>query len=233
MRVLAADTVAPATDERSFFRQVFAWMAVGLLVTGVIAGVIGTNARALHALFEGNGRFILISALLIELVLVGGLVTLVQRMDYFEAAAMFLAYAALNGLTLSFIFATFTTKSIFTTFLVTAGMFGALALYGAATDADLTSWRSFLVMALIGQLIGLAVNIFWLNETLYWVTTAVGVLLFSAFTAYDVQRLKRYEPPPGSGVEVAKKDAIVGALALYLDFVNLFLYLLRIFGRRK
>ena len=88
-------------------------------------------------------------------------------------------------------------------------------------------------MALVGQIIGVFVNIFWLNETLYWVTTATGVLIFSAYTAYDVQKLKQYEAPPGSDLEVAQKDAIVGALALYLDFVNPFIYLLRIFGRRK
>ena len=88
-------------------------------------------------------------------------------------------------------------------------------------------------MALIGQLIGLVVNLFWLNETLYWLTTATGVLLFSALTAYDVQKLNQYEPPPGSDADVAQKDAIVGALALYLDFVNLFLYLLRVFGRAR
>jgi FtsH-binding integral membrane protein len=97
----------------------------------------------------------------------------------------------------------------------------------------MTGWRSFLIMALFGQIVGLLVNLFWLNDTLYWVTTATGVLIFSAFTAYDVQRLKRYEPPPGSDTATVEKDAIVGALALYLDFVNLFLYLLRIFGRRR
>ena len=136
-------------------------------------------------------------------------------------------------MTFSLLFAVYTTKSIFSTFLVTAAMFGLLALWGYTTGADLTGWGSFLFMALIGQLIGLVVNIFWLNSTLYWATTATGVLLFSAYTAYDVQRLKRYEPPPGSDAVVAKKDAIVGALALYLDFVNLFLYLLRLLGRRR
>jgi FtsH-binding integral membrane protein len=112
-------------------------------------------------------------------------------------------------------------------------MFGGLALWGYTTKADLTGWGTFLLMALFGQLVGLVVNLFWLNNTLYWATTAVGVLLFSAYTAYDVQRLKKYEPPPGADYDVIEKDAIVGALALYLDFVNLFLYVLRILGRAK
>jgi len=208
-------------------------MAVGLGVTGVVSAAIGSSGTALHALFEGNGRLLIVACWLVELLLVTSLVTLVQRMDLFEAAATFLAYAALNGITISIIFAVFTTKSIFVSFLVTAGMFAALAAWGYATDADLTSWGSFLFMALVGQLIGLIVNLFWLNDTLYWVTTATGVLIFSAYTAYDVQKLKRYDTggdPWGPAVE---KEAIVGALALYLDFVNLFLYLLRIFGRRK
>jgi len=233
VRPLATQTIAPAQEERVFFRRAFAWMGVGLGVTGAVAYGIGRSSTAMNALLNGKGTTILFSALVVELLLVAGLVTLVRHMDLFEAAAVFLAYAALNGLTLSVIFAAFTTKSIFSTFLITGAMFGALAVWGYTTGADLTSWGSFLFMALIGQIIGVFVNIFWLNETLYCVTTATGVLIFSAYTAYDVQKLKQYEAPPGSDLEVAQKDAIVGALALYLDFVNLFIYLLRIFGRRK
>jgi FtsH-binding integral membrane protein len=231
VRVLPTETIAPAGDERAFFCNVFAWMALGLAVTGGVAAAIGSSGTAMHALFDSNARAVIIFCGLIELVLVAGLVTLVQRMDVFEAAATYLAYAALNGVTISIIFAVFTTKSIFSTFLVTAGMFAALALWGATTGADLTSWGSFLLMALVGQLIGVVVNLFWLNETLYWVTTATGVLLFSAYTAYDVQKLKRYETAEGAAAP--EKQAIVGALALYLDFVNLFLYAIRILGRRK
>lgn len=111
-------------------------------------------------------------------------------------------------------------------------MFAALALAGYTTSIDLTGLWSFLLMALVGQLIGLIVNLLWLNERLYWVTTATGVLLFSALTAYDVQKLKRFESE-GQDEAAVTKSAIVGALALYLDFVNLFLYLLRLFGRRR
>ena len=233
MKALAAETVSPIGEERVFFRRVFSWMAVGLAVTGGIAGAIGSDSRATHFFFEGHGKALIGAAILLEFVLVLALVGLVRHMNVFQAAGIFLAYAGLNGLTLSMLFAVYTTKSIFSTFLVTAAMFGALAVWGYVTDRDLTSWGNFLFMALIGQVIGVVVNVFWLNETLYWVTTATGVLLFSALTAYDVQKLKQYEPPPGTEEEVAQRDAIVGALALYLDFVNLFLYLLRIFGRRR
>jgi FtsH-binding integral membrane protein len=230
---LAAETVAPVGDERTYFHRVFAWMAVGLGVTGGIAGAIGSSSTALHVLFGSHGQAVIIVSLILELVLVAVLVGLVRHMSLVEAGATFLAYAALNGLTLSLLFAVYTTKSIFSTFLVTAAMFAGLAIWGYTTKRDLTGWGNFLFMALLGQLVGLLVNLFWLNETLYWVTTATGVLIFSAYTAFDVQKLKQYEPSPGSDIEVAQRDAIVGALALYLDFVNLFLYLLRIFGRSR
>jgi FtsH-binding integral membrane protein len=207
-------------------------MAAALAVTGGVAAAVGHSQRALHVLLTGSGALIWIALVVVQMLLVSALVGLVQHMDVFTAAATFLAYAGLTGVTVSVIFAVFTTKSIFATFLITAAMFGALAVVGYTTDVDLTSWGSFLGMVLFGQLVGLVVNLFWLNETLYWLTTAVGVLLFSAYTAYDVQKLKQYEVQGGDPVTV-EKESIVGALALYLDFVNLFLYLVRIFGRRR
>jgi FtsH-binding integral membrane protein len=233
MNQLATHAISSTGDERVYFRRVFGWMSVALLVTGVVAGAIGHSQTAMHALLTGNGQWVWIACVLIEFALVSALVGLVQHMDLFQTVATFIGYAALNGVTLSLIFAVFTTKSIFATFLVTAGMFAVLAVIGATTSIDLTKWGSFLLMALIGQLIGLVVNLFWLNSTLYWVTTATGILVFSALTAYDVQKLKRYEQPAGAGDEAVEKSAIVGALALYLDFVNLFLYLLRLFGRKR
>jgi uncharacterized protein len=230
---LPTDTIAPAGDETVFFRRVFAWMAVGLAVTGGVSAWLGSSSKAMYVLFQGNGRAVVVISALVELLLVWSLVSLVQRMDLYEAAALFLAYAALNGVTISVIFAVFTTKSIFVSFFVTAAMFGALAAWGYTTGADLTTWGSFLFMALVGQLIGVLVNLFWLNDVLYWATTATGVLIFSAYTAYDVQRLKRYDTGGDPSSPAVEKQAIVGALALYLDFVNLFLYIIRIMGRRK
>ena len=231
MQPFATDTIAPARDEQAYFAHVFGWMGAALAVTGVVAAGIGHDQRALNALVTSDGGWVFLVLLLIELLLVGGLVGLVQHMSVVEAGATFLGYAALNGVTISVIFAVFTTGSIYATFFVTAGMFGALAVVGYTTSIDLTGLGGFLSMALVGLLVGLVVNLFWFNSTLYWVTTVVGVVLFSGLTAFDVQKLKRYETT--GGAEAVEKSAIVGALALYLDFVNLFLFLVRIFGRRK
>jgi FtsH-binding integral membrane protein len=232
MNQLATEAIAAKRNDSLYFTRTFGWMATGLAVTGGIAYLVGNNPVLLQQLV-GAGMPVFIGLLIVELLLVMGLVKLVQHMNLFEAAAIFLGYAALNGLTFSVIFAVFTTQSIFSTFLVTAGMFGFLALWGATTKRDLTSWGNLLLAALVGQLIGLFVNFFWFNETLYWVTTATGVLIFSAYTAYDVQKLKQYEVAGDPRDPAVEKAAIVGALALYLDFVNLFLYLLRLLGRRK
>lgn len=232
MQQLATDAIAPRRDDSLYFTRAFGWMAAGLAITGGVAYVVGNDEALLHVLFAA-GKPVFIGLLIVEVLLVMGLVTLVQHMNLFAAAVIFLGYAALNGLTFSTIFAVFTTQSIFSTFLVTAGMFAFLALWGATTKRDLTSWGNLLLGALVGQLIGLFVNLFWFNSTLYWVTTATGVLIFSAYTAYDVQRLKQYQVPGDPSDPAVEKAAIVGALALYLDFVNLFLYLLRLLGRRK
>ena len=149
MNRLASQGIAPIQDERTYFAQVFAWMAIALAVTGAVAGAIGSSSTALHALFDGRGFWLIIALFLVEFLLVAGLAGLVQHMGLFEARTTFLAYAALNGVTLSVIFAVYTTKSIFSSFLVTAGMFGAMALWGYTTKADLTGWGSFLFMALI------------------------------------------------------------------------------------
>lgn len=232
MNQLATEVIAAKRSDSLYFTRTFGWMAAGLAVTGGIAYVVGSNPVWLEQLV-GAGKPVFIGLLVVEVLLVMGLVTLVRHMNFFEAAVIFLGYAALNGLTFSVIFAVFTTQSIFSTFLVTAGMFGFLALWGATTKRDLTSWGSLLLAALVGQLIGLFVNLVWFNETLYWVTTATGVLIFSAYTAYDVQKLKQYEVEGDPNDPAVEKAAIVAALALYLDFVNLFLYLLRLLGRRK
>ncbi len=231
--MLTSDTIAPSGAEGVFFQRVFLWMGVGLAITGVVAAAVGHSATALNALFTGDGVWLVLVAIGIEFLLVAGLVGLVQHMSLFEAGVVFIGYAALNGLTISIIFAVYTSDSIYSTFFVTAAMFAALGAWGYLTKTDLTKWGSLLGMALFGQLIGLLVNLFWLNNTLYWLTTATGILIFSGYTAYDVQRLKQYEVQGDPNSPAVQKAAIVGALALYLDFVNLFLYLLRILGRRK
>ena len=150
------------------------------------------------------------------------------------ATALFVAYAALNGVTLGVIFLVYTMSSIAVTFLVTAGTFCAMALIGSVTKLDLSKMGSFLFMALIGLIIASIVNIFWANSTLYWICTYAGVLIFTGLTAYDVQKIRQLcMATEDQGFETSRKIAILGALTLYLDFVNLMLYLLRILGNRR
>jgi len=139
----------------------------------------------------------------------------------------------LNGVTLSAIFIVFTEESLASTFYVTTGTFGVMSIYGYSTKSDLTRLGNLLFMGLIGLIISSVVNLFFHNELLYWITTYVGVLLFVGLTAYDTQKIKKMNIIGNEGTEEDKKEAIMGALTLYLDFINLFLYLLRIFGKKK
>jgi FtsH-binding integral membrane protein len=156
-----------------------------------------------------------------------------QRLPVGVLTALFFVYAALNGFVFALIFELYTKQSIFTAFLVTSGMFGALAWWGYATKRDLSQFGSILFMGLIGLILATIVNVFVANSTLYWVTTYAGVLIFCGLTAYDMQKLRQYGEQAGVSPEAEGRAAIQGALALYLDFINLFLYLLRIFGSRR
>ncbi len=168
-----------------------------------------------------------------ELGLVMTLSAAIGRLQATTATLMFFAYSALNGLTLSAIFIAYTSASIANTFFVTAGTFGAMSLYGYATKRDLTSWGSFLFMGLIGVIIASVVNIFLRSEMIYWVVTYAGVIVFVGLTAYDTQQIKAMALQGFGDEESERKGAVIGALRLYLDFVNLFLMLLNIFGRRR
>jgi FtsH-binding integral membrane protein len=158
---------------------------------------------------------------------------MVGRMSADTATFVFLLYAVVNGLTLSVIFMVYTAGSIAGTFLVTAGTFGAMALYGYTTKRDLTSWGNLLFMALIGLILSSVVNMFFHNPMVYWITTYAGILIFVGLTAYDTQKIKEMNIIGNEGTDEDRKEAIMGALMLYLDFINLFLYLLRLFGRSR
>ena len=144
-----------------------------------------------------------------------------------------MGYAALNGLTLSAVFIIFTSESIATTFFITAATFAIMSFYGYYTKKDLTTIGNLAFMGLIGLIIASVVNIFFHNEIVYWITTYAGILIFVTLIAYDTQKIKKMNVIGNEGTEEDKKEAIIGALILYLDFINLFLYLLRLFGRRK
>jgi FtsH-binding integral membrane protein len=171
---------------------------------------------------------------LAELGVVIGLSFGLSRMSAAVAIAAFVGYALLNGLTLSTIFLVYTQSSIASTFFVTAATFGCMSMYGYTTQRDLTSLRSFLFMGLIGLIVASLVNLFLQSELIYWLLSYVGVGIFMGLTAYDTQKIKQLSRMvSGQDNETFQKVAIMGALRLYLDFVNLFLYLLRLFGRRR
>lgn len=218
-------------EQAAFMTQVYGWMTVALLVTATVSIWVANSPTALELIF-GN-RLVFYGLLIGEFVLVMALSAAVQRVSARTATLMFLGYAIMNGLTLASIFLLYTGGSFASTFFVTAGTFGAMSAYGYFTKRDLTSLGGFLLMALIGLIIASLVNLFWQNETLYWVSTYAGVLIFVGLTAYDTQKIKEMNIIGNAGTDEDRKEAIMGALRLYLDFINMFLYLLRLFGRRR
>ena len=226
----AAQPVEIARPDSAFLQRVFLWMFVGLGITGGVAGVIGANDALLTDITQTPG--LVLGVVIAQLAIVLLLVFLLPRMSVALATVLFLLYSATVGVTFAFLFELYTSQSIFTAFLITAGMFGALAVWGAVTHIDLSKVGSIAFMALIGLILATIVNLFWANETLYWITTYAGVGIFSALTAYDMQKLNQISKQGLSG-EAEGRAAIMGALALYLDFINLFLFLLRIFGQQR
>jgi FtsH-binding integral membrane protein len=215
---------------RAFLQRVHFFMSLGLGVTGLVALAVVSSPGLMNVIF---GNPILFPVLLVaELGLVIAFVPLARRVSASTAAAMFFGYAALSGVTFSVIFLQYTASSIGSTFLITGGMFAGLSFYGATTKRDLTSLGSFAIMGLWGLILASIVNIFLGSPMLYWLTTFVGVIVFTALTAYDTAKLKALGAQAGGG-EAFTKLALQGALILYLDFINLFLMLLRIFGDRR
>ena len=212
--------------------NVYWWMAFALLISATSAYLVGTSEEMLKLFIKNPLMFWV--AILVEFGLVIAISAGINRMAAATATALFILYAAVNGLTLSFIFAAYSTEAIVTTFAVTAGTFGAMAVIGTVTKKDLTSLGNLFFMALLGLIIASVVNLFCASSTLYWICTYAGVLIFVGLTAYDANKIKMMYIQAGTDDrETVRKIAVIGALQLYLDFVNLFLYLLRIFGRRR
>jgi FtsH-binding integral membrane protein len=212
---------------RAFLRRVYLYMSLGLGVTGLVALAVASSPAALQFVF-GN-RMVFFGLMIAEVVLVMAFSAVAARVSAGTAALMFFSYAALSGVTFASIFLRYTAGSIASTFLVTAGMFAALSIYGLVTKRNLDSIGSFCFMGLVGLVIASVVNIFLGSTMLYWLTTFVGVIVFTGLTAYDTAKLKAL----GAGGEAQTQLALQGALTLYLDFINLFLMLLRIFGGRR
>ncbi|GKT10701.1 Bax inhibitor-1/YccA family protein [Desulforhabdus sp. TSK] len=217
--------------QTGFVQRVYNWMGLGLATTAV-ASVFTASSPVMMQMIFGN-PLIFFGLIIAELGLVMALSAALGRLKASTATMMFFVYAALNGVTLSAVFLAYTQASIANTFFITAGTFGAMSLYGHATKKDLTSWSSFLTMGLIGIIIASLVNLFFQSEAIYWVITYAGIIVFVGLTAYDAQQIKAMALQGFGDEEMARKGAVIGALRLYLDFINLFLMLLRLFGRRE
>lgn len=211
--------------------QVYGWMSIALLITAVVS-IYTASSEIMLSLIFGN-RYVFYGLLISELLMVLGLSSMINRLNALTATALFITYSALNGLTMACIFLIYTGTSIASAFFITALTFGAMSVYGYFTKTDLTRMGSLLLMGLVGLIIASVVNLFLQNGVLNWITSFLGVLIFTGLTAYDTQKIKEMNDVGNTDAESDRKGAIMGALRLYLDFVNLFLYMLRFFGSRK
>lgn len=213
--------------QNALIRQVYALMGVGLAITAFMALITLSSPALLNAVL-GN-KLVFYGLMIGELALVFTLSGAINKLSAATATLIFVAYSALNGITLSTIALVYTASSITSTFVITGGMFGTMSIYGYMTKKDLTSWGSFLFMGLIGVVIASVVNIFVGSSSVSWVISGIGVIVFTGLTAYDTWKIKEMAAQGTEG----RKPAILGALTLYLDFINLFLMLLRFTGDRR
>jgi FtsH-binding integral membrane protein len=218
-------------ENKRFLVKVYGWMSVALAVSGIVSFWIANNNQLITLLFEN--RWLFTSLLILELILVAFLVGWIMKMTSETAGFIFILYSVLNGFTLSSVFIIYTTESLASTFFITAGTFIVMSAYGFVTKTDLTKFGNLLLMGLIGLIIAQVINIFYLSQALNWIITIIGILIFVGLIAYDTQKIKNLNRIGNENTDEDKKEAIIGALILYLDFINLFLYLLRLLGRRK
>ncbi len=218
--------------ENALMRWVYSWMMIGLLLSGVTAWAVGHN-QALESLIFGN-RYMIWVLFAIELGLVIAISAAINKISLSTGRMLFLLFSFVDGLTLGSIFLMYTEASIAWVFFISSLTFGVMSIYGYFTDTDLTSWGKFLFMGLIGVIIALVVNFFLKSPGLEWVLSVIGVIVFVGLTAYDTQKIKRMgEEAAAQGEVEIGKTAIIGALALYLDLINLFLMFLNLFGDRR
>ncbi len=212
-------------------RKVYVWMTLALAITGFTSYAVATTPSIMQAIYGNQVIFwVLVIA---EFALVFGVSAAINKLSLTTATLMFVLYSVINGALLSYIFLIYTASSIATVFFITAGTFGAMAIYGYVTKTDLTSMGKILFMALIGLIIATLVNIFLKSPGFTMILSYIGVLIFVGLTAYDSQKIKRMLLEAPDAGESAQKLALLGALTLYLDFINLFIYLLRILGKRE
>ena len=220
-----------SAEERisTFLRSVYGWMCAGLAITAMVAFFVASSPTLVETLVRTP--FLMIGLVIAQLGLVFTLSLRAEKMAAGTASALFVGYSALTGVTMSLVLLAYTSESVASTFAISAGMFGAMAVYGTVTSRSLAGWGQFLFMGLIGVVLASIVGMFWQNDGFQFVLGFIGVIVFTGLTAYDAQRLKAMAlalPAGGTGAY-----AVVGALTLYLDFINLFLMLLRLTGDRR
>jgi FtsH-binding integral membrane protein len=230
---LILDSELIKSEQSRFMVKVYGWMSFALALTGLVAYFTAQSPELVYLIFSNRiGFWILFGA---QLGIVIFLTARINKMSAAVATGSFVLYSIITGFVLSSVFFVFTEGSIASTFFITGGTFAFMSILGYYTKTDLTSFGKILMMALVGLIIATVVNLFvgGNSGTLYWVTTYAGVLIFTGLVAYDTQKIKEMNIIGNEGTEEDKKEAILGALSLYLDFINLFLFLLRIFGDRK
>jgi len=222
---------AAEIESRTFIQKVYAWMSVGLAVTGACALGMASDPRMIMALVQNKVLFY--GLLIAEFGLVVALAGWIQKMEVNTARFAFLFYSALTGVTMSVIFLVYTGGSIANAFFMTGGMFALMSVYGYTTKTDLTSMGNFMIMGLIGVILASLVNWWVKSPAIEWALSIMSVIIFTGLTAYDTQKIKAMNIIGNAGTDEDHKEAISGALTLYLDFINLFLSLLRLTGRRR
>lgn len=216
----------------ALMRKVYVWMTLALVLTGITAYGVASSPSLMMTIIQTPA--IMWGLIIAELAIVITISAAINRLSLTTATLLFVLYSVLNGATFSLIFAVYTMSSIANVFFITAGTFGVMAAYGYFTKRDLSSWGRLLLMALIGLIIATLVNVFLVKSSGFdLIVSYIGVLIFVGLTAYDTQKIKQMLAMQTDMGEGAQKVALLGALSLYLDFINLFLYLLRIFGRRE
>lgn len=220
-----------ARDQQRFISKVYGWMAAALALTGMVAWWAASTETTVRFIYGNPG--VIIGLMIVKLLLVGSLAGWIKKMSSQTATAIFVIYSILTGFVFSGLFLIYTTGSLASTFLITGGMFAVMSIYGWTTGNDLTKFGSLLIMLLIGLIIASIVNIFLNSTMLYWIATYVGIFIFTGLIAYDTRKIKNMGSYVQEGTEEHRKGAIIGALNLYLDFINLFLMLLRIFGSKR
>ena len=213
-----------------FLAKVYGWMFIALLITAFTALFVSRDEGFKNLLF-GN-RYVFWGVLIAELILVFVISGAIQKLSPVVTKLLFILYSILNGITMSFIFLVYTSSSISLTFFITAGTFGLMSIYGYLTKKDLTKFGNILIMALLGIIIAFVVNFFLKSQTLQYIISIIGIIVFVGLVAYDTQKLKRIGQME-LDENTKKKLSIIGALSLYLDFINLFLLLLQFFGGRR